>query len=155
MYTLPDLPTEDDQNLYEIVAIEPLDNGDLLLAARITADTSTALTWVFTVGPDGCRDDMDCTFDGSFVVPTQEVEVGDDAALSMYPNPARNTVTITASNAMDHIVVTDVTGRVCLTQSVGGTVHDVDVSRLHPGVYVITAVLASGDRRSRRVVVSN
>jgi hypothetical protein len=156
MYTLPDYPTADDQNLYALIGIAPLDNGDIMLASDLLTDTSTALTWVFTVGPDGCRDDMDCTFDGSFVVPTQEVEESADVSLSMYPNPFTDDIVIDLPLLESPVLIT-------LSNSTGVNIASIEVpamtntysydgSSLRSGIYYLTASTAGGSLLTRKMI---
>lgn len=60
-------------------------------------------------------------------------------AISVYPNPANETVTIRMPQAADvSITITDVAGRVMLEQQLKGTAQTtINISMLSPGVYLV------------------
>jgi photosystem II stability/assembly factor-like uncharacterized protein len=62
-----------------------------------------------------------------------------DNAYSIYPNPATNNITINSSTTLHKIMVTDVLGKIVLTQTSANTSESIDLSHLQTGVYFLTA----------------
>jgi Secretion system C-terminal sorting domain len=57
---------------------------------------------------------------------------------SIYPNPASTNITINASTVLNKVVVTDVLGKIVLTQTSANTSVSVDLYHLQTGVYFVT-----------------
>jgi hypothetical protein len=56
-------------------------------------------------------------------------------AVSIYPNPAREYVTITADKSIQSLDIYDAYGRIVYTQTNLGNVHTIDTSLLAKGMY--------------------
>ena len=55
--------------------------------------------------------------------------------MNVYPNPAREFVTITAQESIQSLEVYDAYGRIVYTQTNLGNVHTIDTSLLAKGMY--------------------
>ncbi len=75
-------------------------------------------------------------------VPEAVKEVVADGAFSIYPNPVANSATIMNSNsvALNRVVVTDLTGRVLLTEQLNGSKSSVqlNLSGMNSGLYLVS-----------------
>lgn len=77
---------------------------------------------------------------------TANVVVRDGADVSIWPNPVEDLLTINASDGIDAIEITDVTGRVVMREQTVGTQTSIDVVRLAKGSYTLRFV--DGSMRS-------
>jgi Secretion system C-terminal sorting domain/Bacterial Ig-like domain (group 2) len=91
---------------------------------------------------------------------TSVKNVVEAASVSMYPNPARNQVTINIpapENTEAQITVIDMCGRVVLqsavTLSEGGNSHLMDVSNLTAGNYIVS-IVAGGNNTTERLTIA-
>lgn len=76
-----------------------------------------------------------------FPVPNRiHLGVGQQEMLStrLFPNPAKDLVTIETSVPNQHVVITDIYGRNVMQTNMAGEIQQVDVSALPSGVYVVT-----------------
>lgn len=69
------------------------------------------------------------------------------APLSLFPNPAQQTTTLTVPAEYDvlHVEITDLPGRLLSVQQILNG-ENMNLQALHPGVYFVTAVAADGQR---------
>ena len=79
------------------------------------------------------------------------------SAFSVYPNPAKTTISLAwsapaGSNAK--VVITDMQGRTLMTQSLSNSPHQLSISQLVSGVYLAKLVTNSGTIATTRFVVS-
>ncbi len=118
------------------------------------ANTNNELTWFIAGwnGSPGSSIGLE-VFDSAFLGLDDKNTVNGNA----YPNPANNEVTVVVdATGKGNIVVTDVSGKVALTQSVtlenGRT--NLDLSGLDTGLYIFNVTLESG-KTSRFNVVKN
>lgn len=80
----------------------------------------------------------------------RKIEKG--AEISMYPNPARDFIHISAEGMSATITVLDVTGRAMMVEQAQGKQVSLDVSDLAPGIYFVDIV--SADKRvSKKLVI--
>ncbi len=77
---------------------------------------------------------------------------GNNAAVSIYPNPCKNTVTIEATDNIKSLDLMDIQGRILLTQPVGAKTTTLSVSNLAKGVYLVNIQCVTEDV-VRRIVV--
>ncbi len=73
-------------------------------------------------------------------------------AISIYPNPANNQVTITSVENIKSLELMDIQGRILLTQTVGAKMSRLPVSNLARGVYLVN-IQCDGGTAVRRIVV--
>lgn len=75
------------------------------------------------------------------------------AAISMYPNPVNNQLTIKGTGNVTRIQVVDFTGRIIMTQeNTGLSEMNLNMSSLKAGVYMIQAVDLNGQSAVKRIV---
>ena len=135
-------------------------NNKLLVAAQNpyakTDDQPTTLTvgykaWRTTITLTG-RQTYLCQFDIPLITATDEPVPAD---LSIFPNPARNSITATFTPFVlpgADLTITDLTGRVRLRQPANPTGHQViNIAGLPAGLYV----LRLNDGRGKRFLVSD
>jgi hypothetical protein len=77
------------------------------------------------------------------VLPIQWVTGMDEAAtmehtLHVFPNPATDNITVNDVNAFDEYALTDIAGQVVLTGTVNGSILEISLAELAPGMYVLT-----------------
>lgn len=75
--------------------------------------------------------------------------------LSVFPNPAMNELTIQSNRPLAKLELASVTGQVVLSQSISGTQHELDVSGLANGVYVVSIHRADQNVTRKKIVVQN
>ena len=94
---------------------------------------SGALTFVFTsdgsVSETGWEADVTCGF----------VSVADNVidGFDFYPNPAKNTINLTALNTIDNVEVFNMVGQKVISQNLNTTTGQLDISKLSAGMYVM------------------
>lgn len=118
-----------------------------------TEDLTGVLPGVYLVtitDVNGCTQTSSYTV--SFTVGIDEVDAG---SLSVYPNPARDVVTIELSTeqSVDRFVLIDPAGRIVLEQAPESNKFDVDVRPYAEGVYLIN--LQVGDNVIMKRIVIN
>jgi len=73
---------------------------------------------------------------------------------SVFPNPAKDMVTITTENANDFsLELTDVTGKTLLNKTYSGVENTLNISNLNSGIYFIS--LKTGDKSQTIKIVKN
>lgn len=88
-------------------------------------------------------------------VPTNvSIDENQATELAIYPNPAQAAFTIESANAQISYRLLDLNGRVILGSSDDATQHEVNVSNLTPGVYILNTIeTKTGLSSSHKVVV--
>jgi hypothetical protein len=84
------------------------------------------------------------------VFTTTGIENTTDAALLVYPNPAAGLVHFTSAEAVEHINVVDMQGRVVMSPAVNN--NTIDITGLSKGLYVIEAKTISGSVVKKRLI---
>lgn len=81
-------------------------------------------------------------FDNIFGAPAGSVGLEDSKILGskIFPNPGQGNVTVESDHLVDHIQVTNLIGEVLSRQEVKGYQHQLDLSALPKGIYLITLV---------------
>ena len=77
----------------------------------------------------------------AFVAPT----------LSVFPNPAKDHVTVESESFVDHYEIYNMTGAMLRCHEVGATVFDVDLRELPTGTYLLK-VISEGRVQTKRLV---
>ena len=78
-------------------------------------------------------------------------DISDSKGISIYPNPATNTVTIENQTASGTYQLQDITGKVLLSGSVTATKFSLDISALSKGIYLLS--LIDGEQQVNRKIV--
>jgi Secretion system C-terminal sorting domain len=73
------------------------------------------------------------------------------AAVSAYPNPAKNVINITGSVLIDSVTLFSATGQKVVTQQVNNTSAAVNIEALAAGIYILNAE-ANGSRQTLKIV---
>ncbi len=78
-----------------------------------------------------------------------------NATLDVYPNPASESIRVAYESLNGDVAVsiTDLAGKVVLTQSGTHTGTSIDVSTLAPGLYILSVVTENGIAATRRIIV--
>lgn len=96
-------------------------------------------------------------FDGAFeFLPIRSVQfMNDEEAISLYPNPAKNSVKVSAVKfKIDKIVVHSSTGKAVRTiQDIDEEIISIDVNQIPAGVYFIEVRTQDGSTHRRRLVI--
>ena len=87
-----------------------------------------------------------------FTSGVQKVEACPSLAISIYPNPTNNHVTIESTDNIQTILLMDIEGRVLLHKTINETKTVLPVSTLAKGVYLLN-VQGVGTSVIRRIVV--
>jgi Secretion system C-terminal sorting domain len=126
--------------------IEELSNGDLLMCGAWRIYDSTALvsydSWLVRTDSAGCVI-SDCSFP-SFTTSTVEVQedVIEDNLIEVSPNPVASRLRLDLGGDQRlhddlHIQVHTMQGSLVLARRSSGSYHELDVSDLNPGLYVL------------------
>lgn len=87
-----------------------------------------------------------------FCTTSSTTPVGDShLPVTIFPNPVRHLLTVSATRAIRELAVVDWSGRTCGVGDAGD--HQVDVSRLAPGYYFLRVVFQSGQVHIQPFVV--
>lgn len=81
------------------------------------------------------------------------VPVEEEASLLLFPNPARDRITIRSFAPLEHLQVMALDGRVVLQRRLAGDRAEVDLRGLAPGAYRMMVTGSDGRRRSRPIIV--
>jgi len=85
------------------------------------------------------------------------VEEPTNQALSIYPNPATQSITLQfpeSKSSLDRVTITNLSGIQFLSQQVNGNQSILDISQLPPGIYVATLITADNKTYHQKVVVA-
>ena len=77
-------------------------------------------------------------YDSAIVLATEKYEIA-KATISVFPNPTKDVLTIqnASNNAIDKVIVTDISGKIILQQN--QNTNQVDVQNLAKGMYILQA----------------
>ena len=82
-------------------------------------------------------------------------EVADVTTISVYPNPAKNDITITSNLTLEKVELLNVTGQVIIAEKASGNKHQLQLSTLSNGVYYV-AIHSNGVRvQHKKIVIQN
>ena len=93
--------------------------------------------------------------DAVLIPTTTSISTLDDVTFDIYPNPATDQVTISIEGeGVANLTVTDVAGRVALTNQVALTAGqaELNIANLEAGVYIFNVVLENGKTAQFNVV---
>jgi PKD repeat protein len=123
---------------------------------------ATGFLWLFSDGTNSTQNNPSKTITGDLYVrlvmfnacgsdtvqlgwPLSVQSVVDEQSVSVYPNPARDRVTVSVTGAeLEAVEILNSVGSVVYRSEVSSTKHDVDVSGLANGHYMLRASTASG-----------
>ncbi len=134
-YAHPDFPNEDFQ--YSMVEMEEQDDGSFVLLTKISTARDYNKAWLFTVDSMGCFYTDSCgerliVSSPTVVLPQNRIRA------SLFPNPARNQLTIQSSAPFDQLVFYNMAGEEIFVQKMTRTdqytIHSGD---LRPGMYIV------------------
>ena len=76
-----------------------------------------------------------------------------DGTLTLHPNPAHNTLTVESASAIREIAVYDMAGHAVMVETCHGASlrHDLNLSSLHAGIYLVKVVTANGTETAKFV----
>ena len=134
-YAHPDFPNEDFQ--YSMVEMEEQDDGSFVLLAKISTARDYNKAWLFTVDSMGCFYTDSCG--ERLIVSSPTVVLAQERnQASLFPNPARNQLTIQSSAPFDQLVFYNVSGeRVHAQQMTRTDQFTLPTHHFHPGMYIV------------------
>lgn len=84
-----------------------------------------------------------------------EEELGTDdntiTGFSFYPNPLQETLTLSATNTLDQVIIYTVLGHQVINQQIGTASTEINVSNLTPGIYLMK-VVSGGQTATHRLI---
>ena len=110
--------------------------GDNSIIAGATSQSFTADTtgsYAVVVTFNGCSDTSLCVAISTAGLPN----LSDLYNVSLYPNPTSDQVTITSDVLLNDIQVTDLNGKVILSQKVNGVSASLNLSNVESGIYMV------------------
>ncbi len=131
--------------------LEVAADGSLIFLGNYEdADAGYYATWL--VKTDPCGDEV---FNGCpvGVIENSATKTKSDL-LEVYPNPANNFITVNYHQEMKGLVIRNVLGEVVSVSSLHNHAlqYQIDVSTLHPGIYLIEADLGQGKIAAARMI---
>jgi hypothetical protein len=72
------------------------------------------------------------------------VDLWDDFATTVYPNPVRTVLNISSEMQLDRVRITDLTGRLVYEDVISGYFHQVNVSEFNQGIYLVQLFTNNG-----------
>lgn len=108
-------------------------DADTFLIIRVTTQAPTQqLGAAFYIGVDSISISCNNPASGIEGIPPLE--------LSIYPNPAKNSIVVkSGDNTTFTLKIYDVTGREVIAREIYGTTSTIDISKLSKGVYIVNA----------------
>jgi len=82
---------------------------------------------------------------------TLNIEQFNANEISIYPNPAKNVVNISANSEIKMVRVLDITGKLVLTENALSN-NSINVSNLKTGVYILNVTLANGNQSTKKLI---
>jgi len=112
----------------------PDGTGSYLQLTSTSLDNNLASSWVAS----------------SVSLPVNEVNY-DNSMIVIYPNPAKNIVTISSSRTIESLEIIDISGKQLMTSRVNTNETSVDVSNLSAGIYFVKVYSAFGVKTEKIV----
>lgn len=116
------------------------------IGATFTDEINYLKAWL-TLRLDWLDANLPGTCDGSSVgnlVAAQSFEI--------YPNPATDNFVVNSSAALKQLIISDVTGKICLQSNEVSTKTVMDITSLQPGIYFVTLVTSDNIRLTKKLV---
>ncbi len=85
---------------------------------------------------------------------TSVIQPDAQAFFRVFPNPARNMFQLHSGETLEQVVVKDITGRIVYINQREHAEYLIDASQWQPGIYIISAVTATGRKLNERLVVT-
>lgn len=128
------------------------DAAEFFESGTITGMGQTFSHTFTVVGENGYECEIHSNMDGIItVVSSLGIEDKFRANLKHYPNPVRETLTVTSLLVLDQYKVYDIHGKVLHTKAVQSNVLDIDFSQLATGVYFVQ-VYSNGISETLQVI---
>ncbi|MFP4557739.1 MAG: T9SS type A sorting domain-containing protein [Bacteroidales bacterium] len=127
-------PTEADDNCGIASIVNDFNNTETLAGEQIPEGT-TNVVWTIT---DNAGNTNSCNIE--LVVTASETSIArlQQAGINLYPNPTSHSLTVElGENKVQHLTLTDLTGRVILTKENPNPTETLDVSSLGNGMYLL------------------
>lgn len=140
-YTVPDFFL--DETIF-FGGCEPTDRTQSPEVGTVFSGDTLEIFLTYTI--DGVPDI--CNFNVILDHTTSINKLKDESAVVLYPNPARNNVSIISPNGMERVTIFDITGKEVLST----TSSDIDVSLMNKGMYFVEIRFSTG-RVTKRLVV--
>ncbi len=119
-------------------------NNSMAPIAGETNSTFTATvngSYALAVTENGCTDTSSCFV----ILSTGVAQVFDNSAISFYPNPAQDFITVSCNNEITGtIIVTTLTGQVVITEAINGSSVQLNLAELARGTYLVTVQTEQG-----------
>ena len=81
-----------------------------------------------------------------------KVKVSDNAVVTLFPNPAKDFTTISASSIINRYTIMEMSGRIVETKPLLSNNTLINTAFLSKGIYILTAILASGEQQTFKMV---
>ena len=139
------------------ISLEEAQNGTkgFLKINVLTANSNGSYVMRYYVY-DSADYDRGDTVSFNFINTTVSVnDIAANTEVTLYPNPTQDVITIESENMYSELEIVDVSGRVILAQNlVGVTAHNIDLSNVQAGVYLVF-IRAEGVLRKSRFIISD
>ncbi len=135
--------TGDCNNLTEVACNDDGGSGYFSLIGMTATPGTTYYIRVFEYGNNAFGEFNICAYD-----PTLSAATLTSEEFSFYPNPAEGIINFNANGTLDNIRVTDITGKVLISESAH---NSIDVSALRPGIYLLQVEM-DGKKGTYRII---
>ena len=85
----------------------------------------------------------------------QEYEAINTSTISIYPNPAKETINISSEQEIEHICIYDMVGRMVLQSYPQATKTELRIANLPANVYLLKARLKGGGVATEKLIINN
>jgi hypothetical protein len=75
-----------------------------------------------------------------------------DPTITIFPNPAKEVLTLNAKAALEQVIITDLSGKQVLKQELSGQQTQLSLSEFSPGVYIVLVKSETGTKAQRLTV---
>lgn len=73
-----------------------------------------------------------------YISNTLGIDKNELSSLKVYPNPSNDQITVSNSDRIDFVEISDLNGKIVYTANTGSLVEVIDISRLENGIYYLT-----------------
>ena len=81
-----------------------------------------------------------------------KVKVSNNAVVTLFPNPAKDFTTISASSIINRYTIMEMSGRIVETKPLLSNNALINTAFLPKGIYILTAILSSGEQQTFKMV---
>ena len=151
--------TADEQNSDKFIIEHSKDGQDFLAIGEVTAkglSTSAANNYTFQdsdpeQGNNYYRLKMVDKDGSSEFSSVQKIYNSFEQPVTLYPNPAGKLVAIAGISQYEHLIITDIYGKILIERTIRQEIESIDVSTLSGGIYLIQ-LKKNGDRKTLKFV---